>query len=288
MTNATPMATKKDFIVLFTVDGANPNGNPCDNNQPRTDNDGYGLMTAVCCKRKIRNRAQDMGLDIFVQSEDRTDDGYTSLSQRVSAELGKEKNRAAMLANACSKWFDVRAFGQVFAFKDKQGASASARGPVTIRLIRSVDTVPIESMQITKSCNAEDKSKSGNEDDMASDRMGMIHVVGHGLYMVCGSINARIAERTGFSEDDAQVVKECLRTLFMNDASAARPDGSMEVIKLYWFDHNTKDGQYPSAKVHRTVSVERADPDKAPRSIDDYVIHFDPLDGLKYEVLDGE
>ena len=104
-------------------------------------------------------------------------------------------------------------------------------------------------MQITKSVNG---TKDSGKD---SDTMGMKHFVRYGLYKVKGSINPQLAEKTGFSEEDAELIKECLRTLFLNDASAARPDGSMEVVKLYWFKHNCKIGQYSAAKVHGSVSL---------------------------------
>ena len=97
----------------------------------------------------------------------------------------------------------------------------------------------------------------------------------------------QLAEKTGFSEEDAEVVKECLRTLFVNDASAARPDGSMEVVKLYWWRHNCKEGQYSSARVHRSVKATLKDPELLPSSVDDYVITLEELPGLEPEVIDG-
>ena len=105
--------------------------------------------------------------------------------------------------------------------------------------------------------------------------------------MVKGSINVQLAEKTGFTQEDAQLVKECLRTLFVNDASSARPDGSMEVVKLYWWQHNCKDGQYSSAEVHRSVHVEIKDPTKLPDSVEDYEIAVTSLPGLEPEVLHG-
>ena len=100
-----------------------------------------------------------------------------------------------------------------------------------------------------------------------------------------GSINVQLAEKTGFSLEDALVVKEALRTLFVNDASAARPDGSMEVVRVYWWEHNCKDGQYSSAKVHRLLKVTpKVD---APASASDYDIQLDELPGLACEVIEG-
>ena len=107
------------------------------------------------------------------------------------------------------------------------------------------------------------------------------------MYLLKGSINVQLAEKTGFTYEDAQVVKECLRTLFENDASSARPEGSMEVVKLYWFEHNSKSGQYSSAKVHRSVKVAPQDPMGIPVCADDYVVTLEELPGLTPEIIDG-
>ena len=96
-----------------------------------------------------------------------------------------------------------------------------------------------------------------------------------------------MAEKTGFTEEDAETVKECLRTLFVNDASSARPDGSMEVVKLFWWKHTCKDGQYSSAKVHRSVKIALKDDSKIPQSVEDYAITLEPLPGLEPEIIDG-
>lgn len=117
--------------------------------------------------------------------------------------------------------------------------------------------------------------------------MGMKHFVRFGLYELKGSINVQLAEKTGFTEEDAEIVKECLRTLFVNDASSARPDGSMEVVKLFWWEHNCKEGQYSSAKVHRSVKVAQKDAEAIPSSVEDYTISLEPLPGLDPEIIDG-
>ena len=117
--------------------------------------------------------------------------------------------------------------------------------------------------------------------------MGMKHFVRFGLYKVKGSINVQLAEKTGFSEEDMQMVKECLRTLFVNDVSSARPEGSMEVYKLYWWEHNCPIGQYSSATVHRSLHVSPKDGIDVPVSAEDYEIMMDELPGLQCEVIDG-
>lgn len=279
---------KIDFVALVSVTMANGNGDPLNGNRPRTDYNGYGEISDVCIKRKIRNRMQDMGYKIFVQADSRCDDGFGSLSERASAVIKGEKDRDAYAKKACETWLDVRTFGQVFAFKDTKGVSVGVRGPVSIHQAVSLSPVEIESLQITKSVNGEKKEKKDSSDaGMSSDRMGMKHFVRFGLYEIKGSINVQLAEKTGFSEDDAQVVKECLRTLFINDASSARPDGSMEVIRLYWWEHNCKDGQYSSAKVHRSIQASLKPGVDIPSSVEDYEISVEPLVDLDPEILEG-
>ena len=275
---------KIDFVALIAVERANANGDPLNGNRPRTDYNGFGEMSDVCIKRKIRNRMQDLGYKVFVQSDDRCDDGFGSLSERASSVMKGEKNRDIYAQKACETWLDVRTFGQVFAFKDAKGVSAGVRGPVSIHQAVSVSPIEVESLQITKSVNGEKGEKGGAR---SSDTMGMKHFVRFGLYQVKGSINVQLAQKTGFTYEDALVVKECLRTLFENDASSARPEGSMEVVKLYWFQHDSASGQYSSAKVHRSVKVVQKDPMSVPTSPGDYEITLEELPGLTPEIIDG-
>lgn len=279
------LQNKIDFVAFVSVTMANPNGDPLNGNSPRTDYNGLGEMSDVCIKRKLRNRMQNLGYNVFVQSNDRRNDEYGSLSERASAALKAEKeskNSDAYARKACETWLDVRSFGQVFAFKDTKGVSIGVRGPVSVHQGVSVSMVQVEDMQITKSVNGESGDKV-----RSSDTMGMKHFVRFGLYKIKGSINVQLAEKTGFTEKDAEVLKECLCTLFVNDASSARPDGSMEVVKLFWFRHNCKDGQYSSAKVHRSVQAKLRDENKLPSCAEDYEITVEPLAGLEPEVLDG-
>ncbi len=274
---------KIDFVAILSVERANANGDPLNGNRPRVDYNGFGEMSDVCIKRKIRNRMQDLGQSVFVQSEDRCDDGFGSLSERASATMKGIKDREEYARIACEKWLDVRAFGQVFAFKDTKGMSVGVRGPVSIHQAVSVSPIEVESLQITKSVNGE-KSDKGQR---TSDTMGMKHFVRFGVYLLKGSINVQLAEKTGFSQEDANVIKECLRTLFINDASSARPDGSMEVKRVYWWEHNCKDGQYSSAKVHRSIKIEPKDDVQIPECFEDYNVIIETLPGLVPEVIDG-
>lgn len=282
---------KIDFALVFTVRNANCNGDPLDGNRPRTTLDGHGEVSDVCLKRKVRNRLLDEGASIFVQSDDRRTDAYRSLKDRADSceELKKcikKKDKDEYTRIACEKWFDVRAFGQVFSFKkgkggdDSDAVSIGIRGPVTIQSAFSEDLVEIISTQITKSVNLEtgaDPNKKG------ADTMGMKHRVAFGVYKTFGSINVQTAQKTGFSQEDAELLKEALRTLFRNDATSARPDGSMEVIKLVWWEHNCASGQYSSAKVHRSLKVACHGTD-----IPDVSVDTEQIPGLQYEVIDGE
>lgn len=278
------LKNKIDFVALLSAERANVNGDPLNGNRPRTDYNGFGEMSDVCIKRKIRNRMQDFGHKVFVQSDDRCDDGFGSLSERAASVMKGEKNRDIYAQKACQEWLDVRAFGQVFAFKDAKEVSVGVRGPVSIHQAVSVSPIEVESLQITKSVNGEKSEKGGNR---TSDTMGSKHFVRFGLYLLKGSINVQLAQKTGFTDEDAQVVKDCLRTLFENDASSARPEGSMEVVRLYWFEHDSPSGQYSSAKVHRSVRVTPKNPDALPLSVEDYEITVEELPGLTPEIIHG-
>ena len=277
------LKNKIDFALVFSVKNANPNGDPLNGNIPRTTLDGYGELSDVCLKRKIRNRLQDAGENIFVQSDDYRKDDYRSLRSRAEAVLGKAmKNESELHELANKTWIDVRSFGQVFAFKggDAKGVSVGIRGPVTVQPAFSLDPINVTSLQITKSVSGEgDGTKRG------SDTMGMKHSVDFGVYVTYGSINPQLAELTGFDDADADKIKKALLHIFDNDASSARPEGSMEVIKLFWWKHNSKSGQYSAAKVHRTLKITKKDGVSQAKSADDYTITTDDLPDLTPEVL---
>ena len=271
----TTLQNKIDFAVILRVKNANPNGDPLNGNRPRTDYSNFGEMTDVSIKRKIRDRLlerwiadgkKDDGNMIFVQSDDRKADDAKSLRGRAEAVLGDKLGSDKTTKLACEKWFDVRAFGQLFALKSNKkagkkkedgsddegdtGVSIGIRGPVTVQSAFSIEPIDITSTQITKSVSGEgDGAKRG------SDTMGMKHRVDQGVYVFFGSMNPRLAERTIFSATDAEAIKQVLPKLFENDESSARPAGSMEVLKVIWWKHNCKSGQYSSAKVHRTLTV---------------------------------
>lgn len=268
------LSNKIDFAIIFSVKNANPNGDPLNGNRPRINYSGTGEVSDVCIKRKIRNRLMESGKAIFVQSDDNKIDDYPSLRVRAEKILDAKKTTAENIELACSTWFDVRAFGQVFAYGgDKKGSGVSipVRGPVSVQTAFSLDKVSITSTQITKSASGEGDGKK-----KSSDTMGMKHRVDSGVYVTYGSMNPQLAVKTGFSNEDADILKDILPKLFENDASTARPEGSMEVLKVIWWKHSSASGQYSSAKVHRSLSVES-----------DGSVKLESLDGLEPEIIEG-
>jgi CRISPR-associated protein Csd2 len=283
----TVLQHKIDFALVLRVANANPNGDPLNGNRPRTSYDGIGEISDVCLKRKLRDRLQESGEAIYVQPDDRRIDEHRSLAERAKAALGTKLGGPETVTLACRTWFDVRAFGNLFAIKAAKkpkakaeigeegdgdtGISIGIRGPVTLQSAFSLQPVEITSTQITKSVSGEgDGTKRG------SDTMGMKHRVDRGIYLSFGSINPHLAERTGFSNADAAALKAILPKLLENDASAARPEGSMEVLKVVWWQHPSKSGLCSSAKVHRSLAV---DPEGN--------VTVTKIDGLTEEIICG-
>lgn len=288
------LKSKIDFAVIFEVKNANPNGDPLNGNRPRITYEGFGELSDVCIKRKLRDRLQEKGAPIYVQSDDRKIDSCKSLRERADKEKLCEKNSdEAIKKYACELWFDVRAFGQLFAFKSKKNknknkkstiqdednnvnddsVSIGIRGPVSIHPAFSISPINITSTQITKSVNGEDDGKK-----KSSDTMGMKHRVDHGVYVFFGSMNPQLADKTGFSDEDAQTFKAILPKMFENDASSARPEGSMRVLKVIWWNHSSRSGQYSSAKVHASLKVSNEEQN---------LYKLENLDGLIPEEIDG-
>ncbi|MCH4170911.1 MAG: type I-C CRISPR-associated protein Cas7/Csd2 [Lactobacillus sp.] len=309
---------KIDFTVVLGVKNANPNGDPLDNNRPRVNADGLGEISDVAIKRKIRNRWQDMKLPVLVQMQERITDGNTNLRDRVKAspqvqavleEYNSKKAKAdkgslrdPLIKAATESWIDVRAFGQVMPFKDSKykdgldGVSIPLRGPVTVQAAYSTAPIVVKDEQITKSINLEPGDTKG------SDTMGMKTVVPFGVYVFNGSINVEQAHRTGFTEDDAAALKEALRTLFVNDSSAARPEGSMAVLKLVWWEHDSQLGKLPPYLVHQATKVTSpVDLEGSLGDIESGNTHYQAADftkvkvevddpkiaGLKVEIIEG-
>lgn len=278
---------KIDFMVTVEVREANANGDPLSGNMPRTNAANQGLISDVAIKRKIRNRMQDFGHTIFVQANDRIEDGLNSLEKRFKIQFTGKESDEEINEKANQLWMDVRSFGQVFTYlKDR---SFAIRGPVSVSMAKSLDPIIISSLQITRSTNGVEPKKAGGR---SSDTMGTKHFVDYGVYVIKGSINPNFAEKTGFSNEDAEVIKEVLVSLFENDASSARPEGSMRVREVFWFTHSNKLGNVSSARVFDLIEFDKEKQDKD--SYDDYRIHLNQeklaeyeAKGLKVDILEG-
>lgn len=278
---------KIDFMVTVEVREANANGDPLSGNMPRTNAVNQGLISDVAIKRKIRNRMQDFGHTIFVQANDRIEDGLNSLEKRFKTQFTGKESDEEINEKDNQLWMDVRSFGQVFTYlKDR---SFAIRGPVSVSMAKSLDPIIISSLQITRSTNGVEPKKAGGR---SSDTMGTKHFVDYGIYVIKGSINPNFAEKTGFSDEDAEVIKKALMSLFENDASSARPEGSMRVREVFWFTHSNKLGNVSSARVFDLFEFDKEKQDKD--SYEDYAIHLNQeklteyeTKGLKVDILEG-
>lgn len=263
------LANRIDFLALISVCGANPNGDPRHNGSPRVDSSGRGVISPVCIKRKLRDRLAEMGEEIFVSPPEYAGD----VLARRAAQLIRGDDFAW---KACTKWFDVRAFGQVFAFPGYN--SAGIKGPVTIQQAVSLHPVEIIQTEITRCIANSEKNKGrGN--------IGFTSCVQYGLYVLKGSVNAYAAAKTGFGAGDSAKLHQALIHIFDNDSSAARPAGSMELKRLYWWEHTSAMGDYSPAQVFNTVSAELLT--NSPSSFDDYRINHSPLPGLCPKIYEG-
>lgn len=272
-----------DFTGIISAIRCNPNGDPINAGRPREDFEGHGFITDVCLKRKLRDRMEEYGYNIFVSSK--ISANLSSMKDKINEDkelkqLMKNKDLETFNQFACKKWFDVRAFGQVFAFKDTSGnVSTSVRGSVSVGTAYSLEPIDIVDLQITKSLNTNTVTKNIYEKDRST--MGMKYIIEKGVYVFHGGIFPQLAEKTGFSEDDAEKIKHALIHLFDNDSSASRPMGSMALEKLFWWKHNSKIGQYSPARVHRSLKIEPIE--TAPY----YETHLERLPDLDVEIISG-
>ena len=280
------LENKIDFMVTIEVREANANGDPLSGNMPRTDAKGHGLISDVAIKRKIRNRMQDFGHPTFVQAGDRIEDEFRSLEKRFSNQFNAKDSDEDIEEKANKLWLDVRSFGQVFTYLKK---SIGVRGPVSINMAKSLEPIVISGLQITRSTNG---MEAKNESGRSSDTMGMKYFVDYGVYLLKGSINPNFAEKTGFSAEDVKVIKQALVSLFENDASSARPEGSMRVREVFWFTHSNKLGNISSARVFDLFEFDKENQEK--NTYEDYGIHLNQEKlaeyenkGLKVDILEG-
>lgn len=268
------MNHRYDFVLLFDAKDANPNGDPDAGNLPRIDAEtGQGLVTDVCLKRKVRNFIQDTQKDqriYFTEGAVHNRQHGEAYEGIGKADLSKDekkkptpeiKNEA--MAWMCRNFYDVRTFGAVMSTDVNCG---QVRGPVQISFARSVDPIVSSEHAITR-------TSVTNEDDIKKERtMGRKFTVPYALYRAHGFVNPYLAEQTGFSDSDLELLFTALENAFTLDASAARPAGSMAMRGFIVFEHENQLGKAPSHSLFDAVSVRRKDGVEVPRSFSDYEV----------------
>jgi len=263
------MNNRYDFIYLFDAKDANPNGDPDAGNLPRLDVEtGQGLVTDVCIKRKIRNFIQTTRDDQPIYFKElavhnqQHEEAYKALDlgdPKKAKRAEKDKAREWM----CQNFYDVRTFGAVMSTAVNCG---QVRGPAQLSFARSIDPIIASEHAITR-------SSVTNEKDIEKERtMGRKFTIPYGLYRAHGFINPYLAEQTGFSDDDLELLFIALENAFQFDQSAARPAGSMSARGLIVFKHKSKLGEAPSHQLFDSVTIKRKEGVGTPRSFSDYEV----------------
>lgn len=273
-----------EFVVLFEVENGNPNGDPDAGNMPRIDPEtGYGIVTDVCLKRKIRNyveitKSGEPGYDIYIKervalntSDKRAYDEYKVDDKTIKEEKKNDPDLDTKIKNyMCENFYDIRTFGAVMTTFVKAALNCGqVRGPVQLTFARSIDPVvhnevTITRVAITTEADAENKKTE----------MGRKFIVPYALYRVEGFVSANLAQKsTGFSEEDLALLWEAIINMFEHDHSAAR--GRMAVRELIVFKHDSEFGNAPSYKLFDTISVERKNKTSPARNYSDYIVSVD-------------
>lgn len=270
-----------EFVVLFDVENGNPNGDPDAGNMPRIDAEtGYGLVTDVCLKRKIRNYVETVkegqeGFEIYIKdgvplnTSDKRAYKEFDIDEKKANESKGEKDEL-IRDFMCKNFYDIRTFGAVMTtFVKAKLNCGQVRGPVQLGFARSIDPIVSQEIGITRIAitTEEDAKKKETE-------MGRKHIVPYGLYKVEGYVSANLARKsTKFSESDLELLWEAIINMFEHDHSAAR--GKMAVRELIVFKHECELGNAPSHKLFDLIKVERKNPLKPSRSYQDYTMEID-------------
>jgi len=273
----TPIKNRYEFVLLYDVENGNPNGDPDAGNMPRIDPEtGYGIVTDVCLKRKIRNYVELVKGDaptfrIYVKEGIPLNQNHVEAYVAVGLKPGTKAivpqvNEARKWM--CANFFDVRTFGAVMSTGDNCG---QVRGPVQINFSRSIDPISQQEVTITR------QTVTKIEDAEKERTMGRKHIVPYGLYRVEGYVSAKLAndetKGTGFSAEDLELLWEALVNMFEHDHSAAR--GKMATRKLFIFKHESELGNASAHQLFETVTVEKLNRANPARSFTDYVVKFD-------------
>lgn len=275
-----PIKNRYDFVVLFDVENGNPNGDPDAGNMPRVDPEtGYGIVTDVCLKRKIRNYVETLkedeeGYRIYIKENvplNRSDSTAIE-ALGIDKDLKKAKQKdpeidAKLRDWMCAHYYDIRTFGAVMTTFVKGALNCGqVRGPVQLSFARSVDPIVPQEVTITRIAITTEADAANKKTEMGSK-----HIVPYGLYRAEGFVSANLARKTtGFSEEDLELLWQAILNMFENDHSAAR--GKMAVRELIIFKHDSELGNAPSYKLFDTVTVTRKEGVQIPRSYRDYTV----------------
>lgn len=271
-----------EFTVLFEVKNGNPNGDPDAGNMPRIDPEtGYGIVTDVCLKRKIRNyietvKADSTGYKIYIKDgvplerSDREAFTYFGISDEKEAQSKKEEVDIKIKDFMCKNFFDIRTFGAVMTtFVKAKLNCGQVRGPVQLGFARSIDQIVQQEISITRVVATTEKDAAKKETEM-----GRKYIIPYALYRVDGYISANLAQKTtGFNEDDLSLLWDAVINMFEHEHSAAR--GNMSVRELIVFKHDSEFGNCPAYKLFDAISVCRKDKSNPPRCFDDYSVDID-------------
>lgn len=283
---SSPIKNRYEFIILFDVENGNPNGDPDAGNMPRVDPEtGFGIVTDVCLKRKIRNYIETVkedaaGYRIYVKDGvplNRSDmEAFVQLDVDEKSAKAKKKDDPELDRKIrdwmCANFYDIRTFGAVMTTFVKAALNCGqVRGPVQLGFSRSVEPIMPQEVTITRVAitTEADAEKKGTE-------MGRKYIIPYGLYRCEGYVSANLARKTtGFSEEDLELLWEAILNMFEHDHSAAR--GKMAVRELIIFKHNCELGCAPAHKLFECVQIQRKSPDDlAPaRSYQDYIVTVD-------------
>lgn len=266
-----------EFVFLFDVENGNPNGDPDAGNLPRIDPEtNYGLVTDVCLKRKVRNyvelaKGEAAPFCIYVREKAVLAETRGQAYQAVEGEAKTPADKVRLGRDfMCKNFFDVRSFGAVMS--TTLNNCGQVRGPVQFAFARSIEAVTPLEVTITRM--AVETAKEAEAQSGDNRTMGRKHIVPYGLYRMDGFVSAKLAEQTGFSEDDLKLLWEALQNMFDQDHSAAR--GKMSARKLIVFKHDSALGNAPAQKLFDLITVPRATDKTIPaREYADYAVHID-------------
>ena len=288
---AEAIKNRYDFVILFDVENGNPNGDPDAGNMPRVDPEtGYGLVTDVCLKRKIRNYVETVkenkeGFQIYIK------EGIplNTSDQLAYTRLGIDEKKLSKKSDPgidtkirdfmCGNFFDIRTFGAVMTTFVKAALNCGqVRGPVQFGFARSIAPIAQQEVTITRTAITTEADAERKKTEM-----GRKYIIPYGLYRAHGHISANLARKvTGFSEDDLALLWEAIINMFEHDHSAAR--GQMALRELIVFKHESELGNAPAHKLFDLVTVKRKEGAPSPtRSYADYTVEID-LDALPQNV----